>query len=35
VTAFVLGSGIEVVAGLTSALALSTAMLVNRIRGVS
>jgi len=33
-TAFILGSGLEVVAGLTSVLALSTAMVVSRIRGV-
>jgi hypothetical protein len=32
--AFVFGSGIVVVAGLTSVLALSTAMVVHRIRGV-
>jgi hypothetical protein len=32
--AFVFGSGLEVVAGLTSALALSTAMVVSRISGV-
>jgi hypothetical protein len=33
-TAFVYGSGLEMVAGLTSALALSAAMVVSRIRGV-
>jgi hypothetical protein len=32
--AFVFGSGLDVVAGLTTALAVSTAMVVNRIRGV-
>jgi hypothetical protein len=32
--AFVFGSGLEVVAGLTSALALSAAMVLSRVRGV-
>ena len=33
-TAFILGSGLEVVAGLTSALVLSAAMVVSHVRGV-